>query len=55
MEFIKFEQKYGDAKKVSDIYACAVNNLDTLLTDSFISEFSMVKTGLMNSQDSSSV
>ena len=53
MEFVKFEQKHGDAKKVSEIYARAVNSLDTLLTDSFISEFSMVKTGLITPQQSS--
>lgn len=46
MEYIKFEQKGGDAKRVSDIYIRAVRNLDPVYTDSFVSEFSLWKTGM---------
>ena len=46
MEYIKFEQNGGDAKRVSDIYMQAVRNLDPAYTDSFVSEFSLLKTGM---------
>jgi len=46
MEYIKFEQKGGDAKRVSDIYMRAVRNLDPVYTDSFVAEFSLLKTGM---------
>jgi hypothetical protein len=46
MEYIKFEQKGEDAKRVSDIYMRAVKNLDPMYTDSFVSEFSLFKTGM---------
>lgn len=46
MEYIKFEQTGGDAKRVSDIYMRAVKILDPVYTDSFVSEFSLWKTGV---------
>jgi hypothetical protein len=46
LEYIKFEQNGGDAKRVSDIYMRAVKNLDPLYTDSFVSEFSLLKTAM---------
>jgi len=52
MEYVKFEQKRGDAKRVSDIYMRAVKSLDPLYTDSFVSEFSLLKTGMTVPQDS---
>lgn len=45
MEYIKFEQERGDAKRVSDIYMRAVKSLDTVCADSFVTEFSLLKTG----------
>ncbi|XP_067003125.1 U3 small nucleolar RNA-associated protein 6 homolog [Anabrus simplex] len=46
MEYVKFEQKRGDPKNVSEIYWRALKNLDPMHTDIFVSEFSLVKTGL---------
>ncbi|XP_069701593.1 U3 small nucleolar RNA-associated protein 6 homolog [Periplaneta americana] len=51
MEYVKFEQKKGDAQKVTDIYMRAVKNLDPEFTDTFISEFSLVKTGMTMLQE----
>ncbi|XP_046992575.1 U3 small nucleolar RNA-associated protein 6 homolog [Schistocerca americana] len=46
MDYVKFEQKLGEAKNVSEIYWRALKNLDPKHTDAFISEFSLVKTGM---------
>jgi hypothetical protein len=46
MEYIKFEQERGDAKRVSEIYMRAVKCLDPVYTDSFVTEFSLLKTGM---------
>jgi hypothetical protein len=46
MEYIKFEQNIGDAKRVSDIYMRAVKNLDPVNTDIFVSNFSLLKSGM---------
>jgi hypothetical protein len=46
MEYIKFEQNTGDAKRVSDIYMRALKSLDPLNTDIFVSEFSLLKSGM---------
>lgn len=54
MEYIKFEQNVGDAKKVSDIYLRAVRNLDPVNTDIFVSEFSLLKTGMTMVQEHTS-
>jgi hypothetical protein len=54
MEYIKFEQERGDARRVSEIYMRAVKNLDPTCTDSFVTEFSLLKTGMTVSQDRSS-
>lgn len=54
MEYIKFEQNLGDAKKVSDIYLRAVRNLDPVNTDIFVSEFSLLKTGMTMVQEHTS-
>jgi hypothetical protein len=53
MEYIKFEQERGDAKRVSDIYMRAVKSLDPVYTDSFVTEFSLLKTGMTISPKSS--
>lgn len=49
MEYIKFEQERGDAKRVSEIYVRAVKSLDPVYTDSFVTEFSLLKTGMTTS------
>jgi hypothetical protein len=54
MEYIKFEQNIGDAKRVSDIYLRAVKSLDPLNTDIFVSEFSLLKTGITVLQEPTS-
>jgi hypothetical protein len=46
MEYIKFEQERGDAKRVSEIYMRAVKSLDPVHTDRFVTEFSLLKIGM---------
>ncbi|PNF31407.1 U3 small nucleolar RNA-associated protein 6-like protein [Cryptotermes secundus] len=46
MEYIKFEQERGNAKRVSEIYMRAVKSLDPVYSDSFVTEFSLLKTGM---------
>ncbi|CAK9829319.1 U3 small nucleolar RNA-associated protein 6 homolog [Anthophora retusa] len=43
IHYITFEMKYGDPKKVGDIHRRAVKTLEPALTDSFISEYSLIK------------
>jgi hypothetical protein len=50
MEYIKFEQERGDAKKVSEIYVRAVKSLEHAYTDGFVTEFSLLKTGVTTSK-----
>jgi hypothetical protein len=49
MEYIKFEQERGDANRVSEIYMRAMKSLDPVYTDSFVTEFSLLKTGMTTS------
>ncbi|XP_015518125.1 U3 small nucleolar RNA-associated protein 6 homolog [Neodiprion lecontei] len=44
MDYIMFELKAGDPKKVGEIHVRAVKTLEAVLTDNFISEFSLIKT-----------
>lgn len=44
MDYVKFEQNYGDASKAKDIYWQALKSLEPSQVDTFISEFSLVKT-----------
>nr|CAD7261308.1 unnamed protein product [Timema shepardi] len=46
MEYVKFEHIRGDAKNVSNLYLRAIKTLEPMQTDSFISEFNLLKTGL---------
>ncbi|KZC08369.1 PREDICTED: U3 small nucleolar RNA-associated protein 6 homolog [Dufourea novaeangliae] len=43
IDYIKFEMKHGDPKKVGDLHRRAVKTLEPGLTDSFISEYSLIK------------
>ncbi|XP_033333079.2 U3 small nucleolar RNA-associated protein 6 homolog isoform X1 [Megalopta genalis] len=43
IDYIKFEMKYGDPAKVGDLHRRAVKTLEPGLTDSFISEYSLMK------------
>lgn len=43
IDYIVFEMKYGDPKKVGEIHRRAVKTLDSALTDSFISEYTLIK------------
>lgn len=42
MDYINFEMKHGDPKKVGDIYERAVKMLDRNLTYSFIADYSLI-------------
>lgn len=44
MDYVMFELKVGDPKKVGEIHMRAVKTLEAALTDTFISEFSLIKT-----------
>lgn len=43
IDYITFEMKYGDPKKVGELHRRAVKTLEPELTDSFISEYSLIK------------
>lgn len=43
IDYILFEMKHGDPKKVGDIHRRAVKTLEPELTDAFISEYSLLK------------
>lgn len=43
IDYITFEMKYGDPKKVGELHGRAVKTLEPKLTDSFISEYSLIK------------
>lgn len=43
IDYIIFEMKYGDPRKVSDIYRRAVKTLEKSLINIFISEFALTK------------
>ncbi|KOC63457.1 U3 small nucleolar RNA-associated protein 6 like protein [Habropoda laboriosa] len=43
IHYITFEMKHGDPKKVGEIHRRAVKTLEPALTDSFISEYSLIK------------
>lgn len=43
MWYIKFEEKYGDAKLVPQLYDRATKTLKPSLVDGFISEFNLSK------------
>ncbi|XP_078040892.1 U3 small nucleolar RNA-associated protein 6 homolog isoform X2 [Augochlora pura] len=43
IDYIKFEMKHGDPTKVGDLHRRAVKTLEPGLTDSFISEYSLMK------------
>lgn len=43
IDYMKFEMKHGEPKKVGDIHRRAVKTLEPALTDSFISEYSLIK------------
>lgn len=43
INYITFEMKHGDPKKVGEIHVRAVKTLEPALTDSFISEYSLIK------------
>lgn len=45
IEYIKFEMKHGDPKKVGELHRRAVKTLEPELTDSFISVYSLLKAG----------
>ncbi|EFN79056.1 U3 small nucleolar RNA-associated protein 6 homolog [Harpegnathos saltator] len=44
IDYIKFEMKYGDPKKVGEIHARAVKNLERSLTYSFIADYAQITT-----------
>lgn len=46
IDYIKFEMKHGDPKKVGDLHRRAVKTLNPELTEPFISEYSLMKTNL---------
>ncbi|XP_076230226.1 U3 small nucleolar RNA-associated protein 6 homolog isoform X2 [Nomia melanderi] len=46
IDYIKFEMKHGDPKKVGDIHRRAVKTLNPELTEPFISEYSLMKANL---------
>lgn len=43
IDYILFEIKHGDPKKVGDIHRNAVKSLSSSLTNSFIAEYSLIK------------
>ncbi|KAL7291126.1 hypothetical protein TKK_0015252 [Trichogramma kaykai] len=43
IEYVKFELKYGDKDRVSNIYERAIQNLEPALVEDFTSEFNLVK------------
>ncbi|XP_003705650.2 U3 small nucleolar RNA-associated protein 6 homolog [Megachile rotundata] len=43
INYITFEMKHGDPKKVGEIHVRAVKTLEPALTDSFITEYSLIK------------
>ncbi|XP_034190619.1 U3 small nucleolar RNA-associated protein 6 homolog [Osmia lignaria lignaria] len=43
INYITFEMKHGDPKKVGEIHVRAVKSLEASLTDSFIAEYSLIK------------
>ena len=43
IDYIMFEMKHGDPKKVGELHGRAVKTLEPKLTDSFISEYSLIK------------
>lgn len=51
IDYIKFEMKYGDPKKVGEIHARAMKNLERSLTYSFIADYTRItcKPDSMNS------
>lgn len=44
IDYIMFELKSGDPKKVGEIHMRAVKTLEPTLTDTFVAEFSLIKT-----------
>ncbi|CAL7936304.1 unnamed protein product [Xylocopa violacea] len=46
IQYITIEMKYGDPKKVGDLHRRAVKTLEPMLTDSFISEYSLIKANI---------
>ncbi|XP_054012932.1 U3 small nucleolar RNA-associated protein 6 homolog [Hylaeus anthracinus] len=43
IDYVTFETKYGEPKKVGELHRRAVKTLEPGLTDSFISEYSLIK------------
>ncbi|KAG7211944.1 hypothetical protein KM043_011153 [Ampulex compressa] len=43
IDYILFEMKYGEPTKIGDIHRRAVKTLEPVLTDAFISEYSLIK------------
>ncbi|KAI4494977.1 hypothetical protein M0804_001178 [Polistes exclamans] len=43
IDYIIFEMKHGEAKKVGEIHMRAVKTLDAALTDTFITEYALIK------------
>ena len=43
IDYITFEMKHGDARKVTEIHARARQTLEPALSDVFISEYSLLK------------
>lgn len=43
INYITFEMKHGDPKKVGELHVRAVKSLEPALTDSFIAEYSLIK------------
>ncbi|XP_043248218.1 U3 small nucleolar RNA-associated protein 6 homolog [Colletes gigas] len=43
IDYVSFEMKHGDPKKVGELHRRAVKTLEPELTDSFISEYSLIK------------
>ncbi|CAD1468129.1 unnamed protein product, partial [Heterotrigona itama] len=43
INYMTFEMKHGDPKKTGELHGRAVKTLEPVLTDSFISEFSLIK------------
>lgn len=42
LEYIEFEKKYGDGKKIDNIYQRALRTLDRSLTYTFMADYSLI-------------